>query len=168
MGRQIGKRASRGTSVGFVCLALIMATASYVCGQEKSVGEAGTVPGSAQPAQRDYRFEVASIRPGPPDGRISGSPGPSYTPGRFRTEVTTIPGLAFQTFRKKQGFELECPRWMQTTYFAINATIPEGATKADLPIMIQHLLEDRFALKYHHETRQMAGYELVVDRKSVV
>jgi uncharacterized protein (TIGR03435 family) len=65
-------------------------------------------------------------------------------------------------FSKKQGFELECPQWMGTTYFAVNATLPEGATKADLPIMLRHLLEDRFALKYHHVTRQMAGYELVV------
>jgi uncharacterized protein (TIGR03435 family) len=76
--------------------------------------------------------------------------------------VTSISGLAFQAFGKKQRFELEYPPWMVTTYFAVNAAIPEGATKADLPIMIQHLLEDCFALKYHHETRQMAGYELVV------
>jgi uncharacterized protein (TIGR03435 family) len=139
-----------------------MATAGYLYGQEGSATEAGKATVSTQPAQRDYRFEVASIRPGPPDGRLSGPPGPSYTPGHFRTEATTIPGLAFQAFRKKQGFELESPQWMVTTHFAVNATIPEGATKADLPIMIQHLLEDRFVLKYHHVTRQMAGYELVV------
>ena len=28
--------------------------------------------------------------------------------------------------------------------------------------MIRHLLEDRFALKYHYETRRISGYELVV------
>ena len=97
-------------------------------------------------------------------GRLAGPPGPSYTPGRFRTESNTIPGLAFQAFGKKHSFELECPQWMVTTHFTINATLPEGATKADLPIMIQHLLEDRFGLKFHHEARQMAGYELVVAR----
>jgi uncharacterized protein (TIGR03435 family) len=89
-------------------------------------------------------------------------PGPSYTPGRFREESTTIAGLAFRAFGKKQRYELESPQWMSTTFFAIEATIPDGATKEDLPIMIQHLLEDRFALKFHHETRQVAGYELVV------
>jgi uncharacterized protein (TIGR03435 family) len=30
--------------------------------------------------------------------------------------------------------------------------------------MLQHLLEDRFNLKYHYETKQMRGYELVVAR----
>jgi uncharacterized protein (TIGR03435 family) len=131
-------------------------------GQQKPAADAAKPPDSVPPAQHDHRFEVVSIHPGPPDGRLTHMPGPSYTPGRFRQEATTISGLALQAFGKKQGFELESPQWMNTTYFAIDATIPDGATKADLPIMIQHLLEDRFALKYHHETRQMAGYELVV------
>ncbi len=81
-------------------------------------------------------------------------PGPSYTPGRFSSESNTTPSLAFQAFGKKHAFELQSPQWMWSAYFTINATLPEGATKADLPIMIQHLLEDRFDLKYHHETRQ--------------
>jgi uncharacterized protein (TIGR03435 family) len=32
--------------------------------------------------------------------------------------------------------------------------------------MIQHLLEDRFGLVFHHETRQMGGYDVVVERSS--
>jgi uncharacterized protein (TIGR03435 family) len=112
--------------------------------------------------QRDYRFEVASIRPGPPDGRLSGPPGPAYTPGRFREELTSIRNLAALAFGKKQSSEIECPQWMSATPFAVEATIPEGATQADLPVMVRHLLEDRFGLKYHHVSRQTAGYELVV------
>jgi uncharacterized protein (TIGR03435 family) len=67
-------------------------------------------------------------------------------------------------FGVKHSYQIECPSWMSSTTsnFAVNATLPEGATKADLPIMMRHLLEDRFALKYHHETRLMSGYELVV------
>jgi uncharacterized protein (TIGR03435 family) len=139
-----------------------MANASHLYGQEAPAAAVGKTSDPAQPAQRDYRFEVASIRPGPLDGRLSGPPGPSYTPGRFRQEVTSIDGLAFIAFGKKQGFEIECPEWMYKTYFTVNATIPDGATKADLPVMVRHLLEDRFGLKYHHVSRQVAGYELVV------
>ena len=143
------------------CLALLLAT-STISGSLTSAAQAANAPEPARPTQRDYRFEVVSIHPGPPDGRLSGSPGPSYTPGHFREEVTSIDGLAFIAFGKKQAFEIECPEWMYRTYFTVNATIPDGATKADLPIMVQHLLEDRFALKYHHVTRQVAGYQLVV------
>ena len=71
-------------------------------------------------------------------------------------------------FGIEQDYQIiKYPQWMNTAYFAVNATLPEGATKADLPIMIRHLLEDRFALKYHHETRQMAGYELVVAKSGL-
>lgn len=167
MRKQIGKHASRGAGVGFACLALLMATASLLSGQDKPAANLAQPVDSSQPAQRDYRFEVASIRPGPPDGRLSGAPGPAYTPGRFREEVTTIDGLAFIAFGKKQGFEIESPEWMYKIHFTVNATIPEGATKADLPVMVQHLLEDRFGLKYHHVTRQMAGYELVVAKSGL-
>jgi len=131
------------------------------------VALAQTPAPAAAPPQRDYRFDVASIRPGPPDGRLPGPPGPAYTPGRFREEVTSIDGLAFIAFGKKQGFEIECPEWMYKTYFTVTATIPEGATKADLPMMVRHLLEDRFGLKYHHVSRQMAGYELVVAKSGL-
>src|ERR1035441_860728 len=61
MCRPIGKRVSHRASLRFVCLALFMATAPYLSGQEHSI-EAGKAPASAQPAERDYRFEVASIR----------------------------------------------------------------------------------------------------------
>jgi uncharacterized protein (TIGR03435 family) len=164
MCRPIRKCVSHLASLGFVCLALLIATAPYLSGQEHSV-EAGKAPASAQPVERDYRFEVASVRPSdPPTGLEykSGLPGPSYTPGHYREDKVTFAFLAGQAFRVKHNYELECPRWMESTYFTINATLPEGATKADLPIMIQHMLEDRFGLVFHHETRRLGGYELVV------
>lgn len=117
---------------------------------------------SAQPTQHDYRFEVASIRPGDPDGRVAGTPGPAFTPGRYRLESNSLWGLADIAFNRRHPFELVCPDWMIHAHFTIDATVPEGATKNDVPMMMLHLLEDRFALKYHHETRQLEGYELVV------
>ena len=70
-------------------------------------------------------------------------------------------------FGKKQGYEIEYPEWMGKTFFTINATLPDGASKEDVPVMVRHLLEDRFGLKYHHVSRQMAGYELVVAKSGV-
>ena len=161
MRRQIWQHTSREAGVGFVCLALFMATAPYLSGQEHSV-EAGKAPTSAQPVERDYRFEVASIHPIDPYGRNRAGTLHPYSPGHYRQERIYLGGLAFEAFGLKDGDQIEYPQWMHTAFFSINATLPEGATKTDLPIMIRHLLEDRFALKYHHETKQMSGYELVV------
>jgi uncharacterized protein (TIGR03435 family) len=75
--------------------------------------------------------------------------------------------MALVAFKVKHIYQIEYPRWMDSTFFTINTTLPEGATKADIPIMMQHLLEDRFALKYHHMTRQMEGYELVMAKSGL-
>jgi Protein of unknown function (DUF3738). len=126
-----------------------------------SAAGASKASSSAQPAKRDYRFEVASIRPGDPSGRWTGALAPS-SPGRFAAESATIVSLAMQAFGVKQMFQIEWQPWMVSAHFNVEATIPESATDADLPIMIQRLLEDRFGLVFHRETRRMAGYELVV------
>src|SRR5215469_14036786 len=39
---------------------------------------------------------------------------------------------------------------------------PQTATEADLQVMLQRLLADRFKLKFHRETQQVDGMELVV------
>ncbi len=56
------------------------------------------------------------------------------------------------------------PSWLDTDCFVVNAKIPEGATKDQLPEMFQALLVERFKLASHKETRLRSGYALVVDK----
>ena len=42
----------------------------------------------------------------------------------------------------------------------IQATMPPGATVAQVPEMLQRLLAERFGMVVHRETRQVDGYEL--------
>jgi uncharacterized protein (TIGR03435 family) len=144
----------------------------FACRNVELPLRSGEAPSKSGPArkffstlQHDYRFEVASIRPvGPPTGSEypSGVIPPSYTPGRYRELKISLGSLTWKAFGVKYRYQIECPEWMYSSYFTVNATLPEGTTKADLPIMILHLLEDRFDLKVHHETRQMDGFQLVV------
>lgn len=48
------------------------------------------------------------------------------------------------------------------TAFDIDAIAPGAISDADLRLMFQTLLEDRFKLKVHWETGELAGYDLVV------
>jgi uncharacterized protein (TIGR03435 family) len=121
------------------------------------------------PPSPDLRFEVASIRA----TEATGFPniealraGHSFTPGLFIDEQMSLGGLVMEAFGIKQVYEAEYPHWMDAEHFTIRATSPEGATKADLPILLQHLLEDRFGLKFHREPRHISGYELVVLKPS--
>lgn len=84
-----------------------------------------------------------------------------YGPDRYQSGVTTICGLAFRAFGLKHSYEIECPKWTESAYFFINATMPEGSTQKDLPIMIRHLLEDRFGLVFHTRATTMSGFDMV-------
>jgi len=143
---------------------LIMATASCLFAQEEPVANLAQAADSSQSVRHDYRFEVASIRPGAFTGFAYGDPRlkPQYSPGHYREDDVTLAHLAGEAFGIKHSYELETPDWMNNAYFTLNATLPDGASRADIPVMLRHLLEDRFGLRYHHATRQMSGYELVV------
>jgi uncharacterized protein (TIGR03435 family) len=164
MCRQMWKYALFEDGVRYACLTLLLAM-SLVSASQRLAAQAGSASAPAQPVERDTRFEVASIRPGSPPTGLEYNAGPQgYTPGRFRETNMRFSAMAGMAFGIKQNYELEYPRWMDSSFFTINATLPEGATKADLPIMFKHLLEDRFGIMFHHETRQMSGYELVVPK----
>jgi uncharacterized protein (TIGR03435 family) len=68
------------------------------------------------------------------------------------------------------GKQLAGPRWLtelttdptQVTRFEIIAKVPEDANKDQVPLMLQKLLEDRFKLKVHRESRPTQVYSLEV------
>jgi uncharacterized protein (TIGR03435 family) len=49
-------------------------------------------------------------------------------------------------------------------WFDLDARAPEGATDDQVRLMMQSLLEDRFKLKAHRETREMPDYELTLGK----
>ena len=116
-------------------------------------------------AQSDARpaFEVASIKPAAPDARgtfIRGTPG-----GRMNLTNMSLKemiGIAWriQPFQISGG-----PSWLESAHYDVSAK-PEHAPKQDeFPLMIQALLEDRFQLKFHRETKEFSIYALVLARK---
>lgn len=60
--------------------------------------------------------------------------------------------------------QIEGPSWLETDCFDISAKIPEGATREQVPAMLQSLLTERFRLAAHKENRLRAGYALHVDK----
>lgn len=57
------------------------------------------------------------------------------------------------------------PDWLGTERYNIDATLPAGSTRDDFPAMLQSLLEQRFELKYHRETRDLPAYVLTTVAK---
>jgi uncharacterized protein (TIGR03435 family) len=121
----------------------------------------------AQEPQPLPRFEVASVKPsiGPTGER--GQPG-SYVATRavrFFIADAFFFGTPGQMSRVIGG-----PKWIESARYEINARTttplrggPQGPPR-DLFLMIRSLLQERFQLKTHMETRELPVYELVLAR----
>lgn len=119
-------------------------------------------------------FDVASVKvAGPlnPQQVLTGQQrvGMKVSPGRVDIENWSIVELLNAAFKlsparmtgpaaPKLANALTMPR------FDIHATMPEGATKDDVPELLQSLLADRWKLAYHAESREQDVYALVVGK----
>jgi uncharacterized protein (TIGR03435 family) len=60
-----------------------------------------------------------------------------------------------------QGIQLHIPDWVKNASYDIEARAPGPATKDQMRLMMESLLEDRFKLQAHWETRQAPIFALV-------
>jgi bla regulator protein blaR1 len=138
-------------------------------------GLVGVAPISAQLVHASGprpSFEVATIKPSSP------TPGqmPHGSPNTFWENGATARDLVGDAYGLPVGAEdrvLGGPAWIDHNRYEIEAKIPDAlfAEMQKMPpkdnfnqrlLMVQSLLEDRFKLKVHFETREMPIYELVI------
>ena len=116
-------------------------------------------------------FDVISIKPSPPLGTGPIRIGGGAQGDRFTFNNATLRMLLQQAFQRANntplGGELQIiggPAWMESDRYDIQAkTDCSGGTipRERLQLMLQSLLEDRFQLKAHKETRELPLYNLV-------
>ena len=106
-------------------------------------------------------FEVASIKPRTGERAAGGS----TSPDRFVRADTTLRDLIRFAFNV-QDFQIEGgPGWISSNRFEVNAKAPSAPSGPDgMRALVRRLLEDRFTLRTHVESREMATYELLVSR----
>jgi uncharacterized protein (TIGR03435 family) len=120
----------------------------------------------AQAAQTPSAFEVTSVKP-----NTSGTLGIMIRtpPGRFIATNVTLRMLIRSAYQNMPDFRMiGGPSWIDTDRFDVDATAGSAAgpnTAEQLRLMIQSLLEDRFKMKSHMETRELPIYLLVLARR---
>lgn len=82
-------------------------------------------------------------------------------PSRVDFRCTTLAMLIGYAFRISPE-RVTGPAWMMSQRFNIEAIIPQGASKNQVPEMFQTLLADRFKLVIHRATANLPVYALVV------
>ncbi len=132
------------------------------------MGVSGPIPLRAQEPERLPRFEVASVKPSTGPTGERGQPGGYYLATRtlkFFIADAFFFGTPLQMSRVIGG-----PEWIESVRYEINAKAstpwersPDGPPR-ELFLMIRSLLQERFKLKTHMETREMPVYELVLAR----
>jgi len=124
-------------------------------------------------AQTPAAFEVASIKPAPPITQLaqqihSGKlhVGMSIDGARVDWGFASLAELIVQAYKIKP-YQLTGPDWMKQKRFDVLATLPEGATKDQVPEMLQALLAERFKLSVHRDKKEQSVYALVVGKNGV-
>jgi uncharacterized protein (TIGR03435 family) len=130
----------------------------------------------AQPPDSRPSFEVATVKPCTidPAGRGGGG-GP--TPGRFQLGCAPLRDLihtAYSNFGDGVRFNANGPQilggpgWIDSTFYEINAKAEDKAPIGKMAgPMLQAVLEDRFNLKVHHETKELPVFVLTVAKGGI-
>jgi uncharacterized protein (TIGR03435 family) len=128
-------------------------------------------PGSvAQQTSVKLSFDVASVRPSKetePDSNVPLGPGNVYSPTHGILRARNFPVLNYLVFAYKladyqqDALELSLPDWALTDRYSIEAkTEKSDVTKDELRLMMRSLLEERFHLAVHYDTRSVRVFAL--------
>jgi len=107
-------------------------------------------------------FEVASIKASSSDGSRD-----KTTPGTLLENGETLRQLVTVAFEVKDFQVTGGPAWMDADRYDIVAKASGPANDQQLFRMLQSLLEDRFHLRTHRESKMFPGHALVVARNGI-
>jgi uncharacterized protein (TIGR03435 family) len=108
------------------------------------------------------KFEVASVKPSVNRGFMTVRP----LPGRLTADAPVR--LLLQNAYSVQAFQIVGgPDWIDSDHYAIEAKAAGDPGRAQLFLMLQSLLEDRFHLQIHRDTRELPVYALVAAKNGL-
>jgi uncharacterized protein (TIGR03435 family) len=115
----------------------------------------------AQTAPRP-EFEVASIRPAAPVTSTV-KVGFHIDGAQLTYTYVSLKDLILSAYELK-NYQVICPDFVTSDRYDVAAKIPAGGHRDQVRPMLQSLLEDRFKLKFHRDTKEFPVYGLVVGK----
>jgi uncharacterized protein (TIGR03435 family) len=102
-------------------------------------------------------FEVASVKPA--GARCAGRR--SIDLQQVRYGNFSLKGLVRDAYQVEL-YQIDAPEWLDSQCYDVAAKLPDGASKEQIPAMLQALLAERFRMTVHKEMRRDRVYALVV------
>lgn len=123
-------------------------------------------------AQAPLTFEVASVKPAGALDPMAIQSGKMRVGMKIDGAMVDIASFSLtdliRTAYEVKDFQISGPDWLGSTMsaqrFNVQAKIPDGATKEQVPQMLQALLADRFKLVVHRESKEHNVYALIVGK----
>jgi uncharacterized protein (TIGR03435 family) len=106
-------------------------------------------------------FEVASVKPDQSQTGIDRVQNSNGSLMIVNVSLKRIIGLAYGV-DDGQDYLFSGPEWLDSERFDISAKYPLETPRADYLLMFQRLLDERFGLRLHHESRPFTAYALTV------
>ena len=109
-------------------------------------------------------FEVASLKP---DKSRTGVDRIKRSRESWVIENVSLKRLIGMAYGVAEGrdYLFKGPDWMDTADFDIAAKFPPDSSDSQVLLMLQRLLDERFKLRLHRESREFSVYALVVDKR---
>lgn len=115
----------------------------------------------AQTAPPPLEFEVASVKPSEQQQGYQVNVGVHIDGAQVHISYFALKDYIRIAYQVKV-YQVVGPDWLASARYDIDAKLPAGATRAQVPQMLQALLADRFQLKIHRESRDFPVYALAV------
>src|SRR5262249_43578974 len=84
-------------------------------------------------------------------------------PGRISYSNITLRRVLLSAYEVK-SYQISGPDWLDTARFDITAKLPAATTKEQFQAMMRNLLETRFRMKVHRESRDLPIYALLISK----
>src|SRR6516225_1481516 len=129
------------------------------------VAASAAIAAAAQQTAQKPQFEVALIQLSSEQTLVSTGTELLYTlpDGRFTANGVYLRVLIFYAYGLLTHYQLiGGPDWMDTARWNIQAIAKGNRTPEQRNVMLQSLLEEKFMLKLHWETRELPVYDLTV------
>lgn len=125
-----------------------------------------SIPAFSQTAPPRPEFEVASIRPSGPQAPAQLGIGLHIDGAQVTLNYLALRDYIAMAYDLK-NYQISGPEWLASTRFDIAAKVPAGTSRDQVRPMLKALLEDRFQMKTHRDTKEFAVYALVVAKGGI-
>ena len=120
----------------------------------------------------DAEFDVVSIKPVPPDRRLTPDSIAEMLwaqepprGGQLRMQGVSLRTLIQRAYNVKSFQVFEGPGWVSSARYDVEARASSDATFEQMRPMLRTLLADRFKLAVHVERREQPAFDLVLARR---